>query len=218
LPGSVAFVVGSNLAPRLVRRVRPLNLVTAGWALAAAAFALLSQVGMASGVAPIVIANVVMSVGFGLVLPLVMEMILGAAPPERAGAASALSETIQEFGGALGIAVLGSLGTAVYRSAVAESLPAGVPPTVASAARDTLGGAVAAVEQLPAPLAGAVLAAARGAFIQGMHLTALIGAVGLASIAILTAVILRRGEIGAEPVALPTATSNDSPLDVARAA
>ena len=80
---------------------------------------------------------------------LTTDLIVGSAPPERAGAASAISETSAEFGGALGIAVLGSIGTAVYRGAMADAMPAGVPPEAAEAARDTLGGAVAAAEQLP---------------------------------------------------------------------
>ena len=75
-------------------------------------------------------------------------MIIGAAPPERAGAASAISETCSEFGGALGIAILGSIGTAIYRRAMARSVE-GIPREAAEAARDTLGGAVAAAEQVP---------------------------------------------------------------------
>jgi DHA2 family multidrug resistance protein-like MFS transporter len=218
LPGAVAFVVGSNLAPRVVRWVHPVYLVTAGWVLSAAAFALLSQVGLAAGVTPIVVANVLMSLGFGFALPLITEMILGAAPPERAGSASALSETIQEFGGALGIAVLGSLGTAIYRDAVGESLPAGMPAAAAAAARDTLGGAVAAAQELPAPLAGELLGAARDAFIQGLHLNSLIGAVGLAAMAVLTVALLRREGPGAEPPELARLATDQRRREVARAA
>ena len=218
LPGAVAFIVGSNLAPRIVRRIRPVVLVTSGWALAALAFGVLTQVGVADGLALVVVANVVMSIGFGLVLPSIIEMILGAAPPARAGAASALSETVQEFGGALGIAVLGSLGTAVYRRAVADSLPAGVPPEAADAARDTLGGALAAAAQLPDPLAVTLVGAARDAFVQGLQLTAVIGAVGLAIIALLSASLLRRLGADAEPVKLPTAEADGSARDVAPAA
>jgi len=190
LPGAVAFIVSSNLAPKLVRWVPRVVVVTAGWALAAVGFAILSRVG-SDGLPVLVAANVVLPLGFGLVVTLVVDMIMGAAPPERAGAASALSETSQEFGGALGIAVLGSLGTAVYRSEVAQGLPAGLPPAAAEAARDTLGGAVAAAAALPAPLSAAVLETARAAFVHGLQLTAVIGAVVLAGIALLVLVALR---------------------------
>jgi DHA2 family multidrug resistance protein-like MFS transporter len=63
--------------------------------------------------------------------------MVGTAPPERAGAASGISETSSEFGGALGIAILRVIGTAVYRGQVADTVPAGVPPEAAAAARDT---------------------------------------------------------------------------------
>ena len=204
LPGAIAFIVTSNLAPKLVRWARPVSVVTAGWALAAVGFALMSQVG-ASGLPVLVAANVIMPAGFGLVVTLVTEMILGTAPPERAGAASALSETSQEFGGALGIAVLGSVGTAVYRREVVEGLPAGLSPAAGEAARDTLGGAVAAAAQLPDPVSAALLVAAREAFVQGLELTAVVGAAVLAGIAVLVFVVLRRAPVGAEALggALP---------------
>jgi DHA2 family multidrug resistance protein-like MFS transporter len=200
LPGAVAFIVTSNLAPKLVRWIPAVYVVTAGWVLAAVGFALMSQVG-ASGLPVLVAANVIMPAGFGLVVTLVTEMILGSAPAERAGAASALSETSQEFGGALGIAVLGSVGTAVYRREVVDALPTGLPPEAAEAARDTLGGAVAAAAPLPDPLSAALLGAAREAFVQGLELTAVIGAAVLAGIAVLVLVVLRRAPVGAEPAA-----------------
>ena len=96
---------------------------------------------------------------------LATDLIVGSAPPERAGAASAISETGAELGGALGIAILGSIGTAVYRGAMADAVPAGVPPEAAEAARDTLGGAVAVAEQLPDQLGAD--AARRGP--RGVH-------------------------------------------------
>jgi MFS transporter, DHA2 family, multidrug resistance protein len=99
------------------------------------------------------------------VVTLATDMIVGSAPPEQAGAASGISETSAEFGGALGIAVLGSIGTAVYRNQVAARLPADVPPAATTATRETLGGAVAAAAQLPEPLAATLLGAAREAFV-----------------------------------------------------
>jgi DHA2 family multidrug resistance protein-like MFS transporter len=69
--------------------------------------------------------------------------IVGSAPVERAGAASAISETSSELGGALGIAILGSIGAAVYRGLMADAVPAAVPARAADVARSTLGGALA---------------------------------------------------------------------------
>jgi hypothetical protein len=123
-------------------------------------------------------------------------LVVGTAPPERAGSAAAISETSSELGGALGIAILGTIGTALYRGQVAEEIPPGVPPDAADAARDTLGGAVGAAAQLPDPLAAELLDAAREAFTLGLQVAALTRAVIAAATAVVAAVLLRR--VGAE--------------------
>jgi DHA2 family multidrug resistance protein-like MFS transporter len=117
-------------------------------------------------------------------------MVVGNAPPERAGAASAISETGLEFGGALGIAVLGTLGMAIYRSSVAANMPVGISPEVAHAAQETLGGAVAAAAQLP-DSGAALLNVAHVAFVQALHLLAGIGFVAFVLLAVMTAILLR---------------------------
>jgi DHA2 family multidrug resistance protein-like MFS transporter len=205
LPGAIAFIISSNLAPRLVQKVRAVSIVTTGWILAAAGFAVLTQIG-GDSLGLLAVANVLMAFGFGLIVTLVIEMIMSAAPPERAGAASALSETVQEFGGALGLAILGSLGTAIYRNEMGESMPAGIPSHSAESARDTLGGAVAAADLLQGPQAAALLDVARDAFLRGLHLTAIIGATGFVIAAFLVKLILGREEVqtavDAEPEAI----------------
>jgi DHA2 family multidrug resistance protein-like MFS transporter len=190
-PGTIAFIIGSNLAPRIVRRVHPSTVVTAGLTLAAIGMGMLTQVGLSS-LALVVIGNVLMSIGFGLTFTLTTDLIVGTAPPERAGAASAISETGNELGGALGIAILGSIGTAVYHSLVATTMPASIPPEAAQAARETLGGAVAAAAKLPDSLAAALLHTARQAFVQELQLIAVLGTVGLVGTIILAAVLLRQ--------------------------
>src|SRR5690606_15760379 len=115
LPGAIAVVITSNVAPVLARRIHPAYLVATGLVLAAIGYGLLTQVSGDFALAAIVIGNIVMSTGFGLTFVLTADIVVSAAPVERAGAASAISETGSEFGGAMGIAILGSLGTAVYR-------------------------------------------------------------------------------------------------------
>ncbi len=114
------------------------------------------------------------------------DLALGAAPAEKAGTASSLLETGQEFGGAMGMALLGSIGNAVYRSEVPGSAPA--------EARETLGGAVAVAEHLPARAADALLTTARGAFTDGMHVAAAVGAGLLLASAVLASVALRKAQ------------------------
>jgi DHA2 family multidrug resistance protein-like MFS transporter len=192
VPSGCAFIVGGLLTPLFVRQVRPGFVMAAGLAVAAVGFVLLTQVDGTSGVAIVVIALVVFSVGLTPVITLATDLIVGAAPRERAGAASGISETGAEFGGALGIAILGSIGIAVYRSELADGVPAAVPPEQAEIARDTLGGANEVAEQLPDQVGAALLDTAREAFTQGMQVTAVTGAVILAGLAVLTAILLRR--------------------------
>jgi DHA2 family multidrug resistance protein-like MFS transporter len=152
VPQFVAFIAGSMLATLVVRRARPAYAMAGGLAIAASGLVVLGQASGASGLPVAVSASVVFSLGLAPLSTLATDLMIGAAPPERAGAVSSISETSSEFGGALGIALLGSVGTAVYRDEMAEAVPAGVPPSAAEAARDTLGGAVAAAERLPGPL------------------------------------------------------------------
>jgi DHA2 family multidrug resistance protein-like MFS transporter len=119
------------------------------------------------------------------------DVIVSSAPPERAGVASAISETGAELGGALGIAVLGSIVTVVYRGAMATVEPAGLPAAAAEAARDTLGGATAVAEQLSGPIGTALLETAREAFTQGVIVAATISAMVGVGAALATAIILR---------------------------
>lgn len=199
LPPAAGFIVGSNVAPRYVYRFRPAFVLGAGLALAAIGLAVLTQVGAATGLAVVVAASVVISLALAPVFSLTTELIVGSAPPERAGAASGIAETGAELGGALGIAILGSIGTAVYRSELASRLPPGLPAEAAEIARGTLGGAVDVAGQLPDRLALGLLDVARDAFVQGLHLAAGISAVVALAAAVIALLLLRRVPASSEP-------------------
>jgi len=190
LPGAIAFIVGSNTAPMLVRRIRPAYLIGAGFVLAAAGIAMMIAVGTDS-VGLVVASWTIMSIGMAPVFTLTSDMIITAVPVERAGSAAAISETGNELGGALGIAVIGSIGVAVYRSRVTDGMPSGVPAEAAGAATDTLGGAMVAAAQLPAELGATLLATARTAFVDGLQLTAIISTVIIVATAAVAVVLLR---------------------------
>jgi MFS transporter, DHA2 family, multidrug resistance protein len=196
VPSSAGFILGSLATPMLTRRVRPVVVIAGGLALAAAGFLLLTRLDSATGLALLVTGSVVFSLALAPVDTLATDLAVGAAPPERAGAASALAETSAEFGGALGIAILGVIGTAAYRSRVADAVPAGLPRPAAAAARDTLGGAVATAGQLPEQPGAALLGAARQAFTQGLHLAFAVSAALLIAVAVLAAALLRRVRAG----------------------
>jgi DHA2 family multidrug resistance protein-like MFS transporter len=202
LPSASAFIVGSMLAPLLVHRVSPARVVSAGLTLAAAGLALLTQIEGASGLTLVVIGSIATDLGVAIVVVLSTDLIVGSVAPEHAGAAAGISETGTELGGALGVALLGSLGTAIYRSDIAGAVPADVPAHAAAAARDTLGGALAAADQLPAGL----LDTATAAFTHGLQLAAGASAMLALATAVLTAALLR------EPATPPA--DRDEPADV----
>lgn len=197
VPGAVTFIVGSNLAPKVVQRIRPAYVVSGGLAVAAVGLVMLALVG-ADSLALVVLGNTLMSLGFGFTFTLTVDMVVSAAPPERSGAASALAETGAEFGGALGLAVLGSLGIAIYRARVAAAMPADVPSESAEAILETLGGAAMIAANLPAEVSAELLASARDAFVLGMQFTSAIGAIIMLGLVFLTATMLRDLEIVGE--------------------
>jgi DHA2 family multidrug resistance protein-like MFS transporter len=189
------------VAPKIIHRFRPSVIMGAGMTIAAVGTAVLLGL-RADGDGSlfiIVVASIVISLGLAPVITLATELIVGSAPPEQAGAATGISETSGELGGALGIAILGSVGTAVYRSEVADRIPPGIPAEAADAARDTLGGALAIAQTLPGELASALVAAAQTAFVDAIHLVAAVAAIGALVTAIGAALALRGVAARAEP-------------------
>jgi DHA2 family multidrug resistance protein-like MFS transporter len=193
LPWSAGNVLGSFLTPALARRFPPATVMAGGLVVAAAGFSVLAFVGGPSTLAIIVVSSSLFSVGLAPVFTLTTDTVVSSAPPERAGSAAALSETGAELGGATGIALLGSVGTAIYRGVMARAMPEGLPPEAAEAARSTLGGAVAASAGLPADVREALLSTAREAFSRGFHRAAVICAVVAAALAVVVLVVLRDG-------------------------
>ena len=191
LPWALAFVVGSQVTPRLVRRFRAVHLMAAGLAVAGLAFTVFTRIDEATGFAIFVIGTVIFSLGLAPVFTLTNDLIIGSVAPERAGAAAGLSETAAELGGALGIAFFGSVGVAIYRGAIADGIPVGVPTEAAQVARDTLGGAVEVARDLPATVGGPLLEAARDAFTQGVHVSAWIAVASVIALAVFTLRALR---------------------------
>jgi MFS transporter, DHA2 family, multidrug resistance protein len=211
VPSMAAFVVGSMVVPMIARRVRPAYLMSAGMVIAAIGFGALTQVDRASGLAVLIAGSIIYSLGISPVVILATDLIVGSAPVERAGAASAISETSSELGGALGIAIFGSIGTAVYRLAMWDAVPNGVSPAAMDAARSTLGGAVAVANQLPGQLSAGMLATARAAFTQAFELTAALSAAVSVVTAIGALVLLRRVRAGAR---LDEQPSLEHPVEV----
>jgi len=201
LPWTVAFVAGSMLTPVIVRRVRPATVMTVGLAAAAAGFALLARIDGTTGFGLFAGCTTLFALGLSPVFTLTTDLIVGAAPPERAGAASAISETSAELGGALGIALFGSIGVAVYRAVIDDGLPPGVSAEVAEAAKATLAGAISAARDLPDRTGAALTTTAQTAFVKGLRLCAALSAAASLALAVFVSVTLRRPRPASVPPA-----------------
>jgi DHA2 family multidrug resistance protein-like MFS transporter len=154
-------------------------------AVTAVGFAIQAVVGGSLAVVSVAVGWALWAFGGSAAATLTTGTVVGSARPERAGAVSALGQTGAELGGALGIAVLGSLSAAIYRGMLGDALPAGLPPEAAAAARDTLGGALNVAGQLNDPQAASTLVVtAQHALTTAVQATCAVSAV----ISILTAV------------------------------
>jgi DHA2 family multidrug resistance protein-like MFS transporter len=176
-PFAGGFIVGSTVTPTIARRLRPGVVLAAGLAASTIGFGLLTQVDRGSGLALLVSGFVLFCFALAPVFTLATDLIVATAPPERAGAAAAISETGSELGGALGIAILGRIGAALYRARMAAAVPTGLPPEASEAARSTIGDAVAMAGQFPTQQGLILLDTARDAFTFTLQISAAISAV-----------------------------------------
>jgi DHA2 family multidrug resistance protein-like MFS transporter len=192
VPSGIAFVAGSMLTPILVKRSRPTSVMAAGFVLAAAGFLLLARVGGSAALATTVIGYAVFSLGLAPVFTLATDRMVGSVPPEKAGMASGIAETSSELGGALGIALLGSLITAIYRGRMVNAPLDGMPDEAVELARQTLGSAATAARQLQAENGDILLAVAQDAFTGAFTSASMVSATLTLLGAVLTALVIRR--------------------------
>jgi DHA2 family multidrug resistance protein-like MFS transporter len=190
LPTAVGGSIVALWVSGLATRVQPAVLMSAGAAFAVLGPVMLTQVDDGPGF--LVAGSLLLFAGLTPFMALGTGLVVGAAPTERAGAASAISETGAELGGALGIATLGSVAAAAYGSYMADHMPQGVPADLTGPAGETLPAALEAARQLPEELGSALTATARAAFTQSLHVHALILIPLLLALSGLTLTLRRR--------------------------
>lgn len=190
LPGLAVTVIAGLLVVKVVRRVRPGTVVVAGLLLNAVGYSLVMVSGETGSDLGLLIAFALLGAGVGAAETISNDLILSSVPAEKAGAASAISETAYEVGSVLGTAVLGGLLTAIYRGGVA--LPTSLTAEQAATAGETLGGATDVARSLPAEAAAELLESARAAFDSGVVVTSAIGVALMIGAAVLAGVTLRR--------------------------
>ncbi|MFC4529717.1 MFS transporter [Sphaerisporangium dianthi] len=186
LPYAVAAAIFNGVGAGLGQRVSNRVLIAGGMAVMAGGFAVLGMIGPADGYGKLIAGLLVMGIGGGLAGPAAYATLMGAVPPEYAGAGSALNDTVQQVGMALSVAILGSVLAGVYTARMPDAAP--------DAARDSIG---AALQMGDAGLAST----AREAFVSAMSFGSWVGVAFTLAAAALAFTVLRPGRPA--PVAQP---------------
>lgn len=204
LPFALAMSVFAPVSPKLVERLGTKFVVSAGLGLAAAGLLWASQIGVGGTYADYLPSMLLMGTGIALTWAPTTEAIMGSLPAAKAGVGSAVNDTVREVGGALGVAVLGSVLVSRYGAGITASL-ADVPQSAGAHAGDSIGGAAVAAEQIGGTTGAALLDAAEAAFLDGFG-SALSVAAGVAMAGAVLAAIW----LPARPVA--PATTDEATL------
>ncbi len=181
VPVAAALMVAAPLSARLVSLAGTKRVVTLGLIFVAIALAIFSRSTATSGYGLVALVLVIIGIGMGLAMAPATDSIMGSLPPEKAGVGSAMNDTTREIGGALGVAIMGSLATAAYTDRIVHNVNYGalqkVSPEAAKAVKDSVGGAALAATHLPVSVRGAVVAAANDAFVHAMDHALIVAAV-----------------------------------------
>jgi EmrB/QacA subfamily drug resistance transporter len=199
-PLGVAVIATSIVSTRLADRFGTKVLVSVGMSTVAAGLLVLAAVTADSGYPPIAVSLVLLGLGIGMAMAPATDAIMGSVALEHSSVGSAMNDTTRMMGGALGVAIMGSVLSGKYAAAMADPLAA-LPPEAAGVAESSVGGAAAVAAQLPAPAAEALQSAAAAAFVSGMGTAALVGAALVGAGAVIAAIWLpaREGAEASDP-------------------
>ena len=191
LPAAAVLIVVSTLSPVFARRFRPGNVIAIGLLTQVIGYILFTQLDPGTGLALVIGSFVLTYPGVAPAMALTTDLVVGSVPPEKAGGASGLATTANDLGISLGIAVIGSIGIATYRSQITQLLPGGLPADATTAASRSIDGALTAAAELPGALGGQLVTAAQQAFTSGLNTAAIVSAVIAAIAALIAATRLR---------------------------
>ncbi len=188
LPFAITMMIVAPLSAKLVERVGTKLIVSAGLAITAVGLYAVTFAGPTNGDQLVIFATMIMALGMGLTMAPATESIMGSLPRQKAGVGSAVNDTTRQVGGALGVAVIGSIFSSVYAAKMTDALTASklpVPADAAAAIKDSVGAAMQISTKVGGPAGEALANAARSAFVDGMHQGVILGA----AVALLGAVI-----------------------------
>ncbi|UQA96447.1 MFS transporter [Streptomyces halobius] len=196
LPAAVGAVAAGLSAGYVARRLSVRIVVAGGLAVVGLSLVGCTTLAAETSTAALTVILFVVGVGAGFSFTVTADVILSSVPKEEAGAASAVAETAYELGAALGIALLGSIVTGIYRGFAA---PPGVSADAADAARESLGGAFETAAGLPAGQGTALMQAAQDSFVRGLDVASGVAAVILLGAAVAAWFLLRGQELEYSP-------------------
>ena len=183
-PLAAVLMVGAPIAGRLTGRFGNKVLVSAGMAIVAVGLGFMGTLTVTSGYGHVLIALLILGLGMGTAMVPATESIMGSLPLAKAGVGSAMNDTTRQVGGALGVAILGSIFSSAYATHIGASL-AGLPATTVAAASSSVGAALVIGTKIGGSQGAGIVAAARNSFIQAMDRGLMVGA----AIALLGAVV-----------------------------
>ncbi|HUQ18247.1 MAG TPA: MFS transporter [Gemmatimonadaceae bacterium] len=191
LPWTLSGMTASMLTPALARRFPAAYVMGAALFLASSGMFLLLGIAYGGGFSLLIVSFVIIPAGINPTMTMTTDLIMGVAPPDRAGAASAISETSCELGLSLGMAILGSIGMASYRRLMSPDTLTGIPAAATTASRATLGGAREAARNLGGNAGAQLAAAAHDAFSHSLALVATLSGLLVVTMAVVAIVVLR---------------------------
>jgi EmrB/QacA subfamily drug resistance transporter len=218
LPQAATIMVAAPLSSVWVRRFGNKRVVFVGLLIVASSYAMLTQLDVDSSTLQVIVITVVMGLGMGNVMAPCTDSIMGSLPRAKAGVGSAVNDTTRQFGGALGIAVYGSVLASRYADHVSTRLGDSLPGPLLAQVKDSVGSAFNVTQTAGGrPFAAQIIDASRRSFVDGMH-TAVLLAMGVLLIA--AAIVFRYLPARAtdeEPQPLDVVPVGIGPVDVTTA-
>lgn len=193
--GAVGSIISCSLVPLLVGYIHRIYLLITGLLIMATGMLIMYTASQGFTLPLLITSIVLLSSGCGIVVTLGHDIVMSRATPQQAGAAASLTETCTTFGGALGIALLGSIGTAIYRERTGDALSGELPASIIESAQTTLGGALVVAEKLPAPSKNQLIHSAHTAFGDSFSTVAGISASLMISMAIIVLFRMRKSGV-----------------------
>lgn len=189
LPSSLITVLSIQLTPIVAQRFRPGNTIACGMVLVAIGYLLLTRLDGSGGLGTLVTGLVISGIGVGPLAALGAGLAMGSVSMEKAGNGAAMNQIAGDFGLAAGVAVVGSIGTAVYRAFVV--VPDGVPGAAVGSVRESVSAAYEAASKLSPDVASRVIANANDAFASALNIAAIVSAALAVTMLVMSSILLR---------------------------